>query len=200
MTIRAALYARVSTDEQDPELQIRELQAVAERRGWSVVGLYVDRGVSGSRESRPELDRLMRATREGKVDVVACWKFDRFARSVKHLVTALDEFMHHQVDFVSITEAVDTATPAGRMLFSVIAAFAEFEKSVLKERVHAGLRRARAQGKRLGRPPRATTAQAEDVRRQRAAGRSWRTIAMSVGLPTSTVRDLCAPGRDRAST
>src|SRR5713101_2706922 len=152
--MRVAIYARVSTanNGQDPTMQTRELREYAERRGWIVAAEYVDVGISGTKEKREALDRLMADSHRRKFDVVAVWKFDRFARSVSHLLRALDTFRVLGIEFVSLSESLDTATPAGRMVFTVLGAVAELERSLIVERVRAGLRNARAKGKRLGRP------------------------------------------------
>ena len=133
-------------------MQTRELREYCERRGWNVVAEYVDIGISGAKDRRPELDKLMADARRRRFDVVAVWRFDRFARSVRHLLRALDEFQALRIDFVSLTEALDTSTPSGRMTFTVLGAVAELERSLIAERVRAGLRNARARGVRLGRP------------------------------------------------
>ena len=153
-SVRVAIYARVSTvgNGQDPMVQIRELREYCERRGWHVVAEYVDLGISGAKDRRPQLDRLMADARRRKFDVVAVWRFDRFARSVRHLLRALDEFQALRIEFVSLGEAIDTLTPSGRMTFTVLGAVAELERSLIAERVRAGLRNARARGVRLGRP------------------------------------------------
>src|SRR5215831_15243887 len=152
---RTALYARVSTAKngQSPEMQLRELREYCERRGWNVAGEYVDAGVCGAKDRRPELDRLMADAHKRRFDVVAVWKFDRFARSVSHLLRALDTFRVLGIEFVSLSESLDTATPAGRMVFTVLGAVAELERSLIVERVKAGIRNAKAKGKRVGRPP-----------------------------------------------
>ena len=149
---RVALYARVSTDEQKVDLQLDELRAFAARRGWVVVGEFVDRAVSGTKERRPELDEMMVRVRRGGVDVVLVWKFSRFARSVRHLVVALDEFKTLGLDFVSMSEGIDTTSAAGKLLFHVIGAVDEFFIDVLRENTRAGLAAARRRGKRIGRP------------------------------------------------
>ena len=151
---RVALYARVSTSNhgQDVGLQIDELRQVATQRGWVVVGEYIDEGVSGSKESRPALDKLMKDVRGGKVDVVAVWRFDRFARSTQHLIQALEEFRSLNVSFFSLREQIDTTTPMGKAMFTIVAAISELERSIIKERVQAGVNRARAAGKHCGRP------------------------------------------------
>ena len=151
--VRAALYARVSTlNGQNPEMQLNELREYAERRGWKVVSEYVDPGISGAKDSRPELNRLMADAHRRRFDVVCVWKFDRFARSVSHLLRALETFKALGVEFCSYSEQMDTSTPAGRMIFTVLGAVAELERSLIAERVRAGLRNAKAKGRRLGRP------------------------------------------------
>ena len=154
ITVRAALYARTSTDDkgQDPELQLVELRRLAEHRRWSVAGEYVDAGVSGSKDRRPALDRLMADAQAGKLDAVAVWRFDRFARSTQHLLAALEQFRAINVDFVSMRESIDTSTPMGRMVFTMVAAVAELEREIIRERVIAGVRKAQASGKHVGRP------------------------------------------------
>jgi len=154
--LRVAVYARVSTagNGQSPEMQTRELREYAERRGWRISGEYVDVGISGSKEKRPELDRLMADAHRRRFDAVIVWKFDRFARSVSHLLRALETFNALSVAFVSLSESVDTSTPAGKMVFTVLGAVAELERSLIAERVRAGMRNARAKGKKIGRPPR----------------------------------------------
>jgi DNA invertase Pin-like site-specific DNA recombinase len=151
---RVALYGRVSTTNhgQDVGLQTRELRQFAQARGWHVVGSYEDAGVSGSKDSRPELNRLMADAHKRRFDVVCVWRFDRFARSVSHLLRALETFKALGIDFVSFSEQMDTSTPAGKMVFTVLGAVAELERSLIVERVRAGMRNARAKGKRIGRP------------------------------------------------
>jgi DNA invertase Pin-like site-specific DNA recombinase len=149
--MRAGLYSRVSTTEQTPENQLVELRRYAEARGWSVTE-YTDHGVSGSKDSRPALNALLRDAKRRKLDVVVCWRLDRLGRSLKHLVVTLDELQTLGVAFVSLNEGIDCTTPAGRLQMAVLAAIAQFEKERIVERVRAGLARARAQGQRLGRP------------------------------------------------
>ena len=153
---RAAVYARVSTKQhgQDPMTQILPLREYAERRGFHIVGEYVDIGISGAKERRPALDRLMADARRAKCNVVLVWRFDRFARSTRHLITALEGFHALAIGFVSLSESVDTSTPMGKMMFTIMSAFAELERNIIRERVQAGVDRARRQGKRLGRPKR----------------------------------------------
>jgi DNA invertase Pin-like site-specific DNA recombinase len=151
---RAALYARVSTTGhgQDVGLQLDELRQVAAQRGWSVVEEFVDEGISGAKASRPALDRMMEVARLGKIDVVAVWKLDRLGRSLANLLSTLDELGHHGVGFVSLRDAgIDTTSPAGRLLLQLMGAFAEFERGLIRERVKAGVDRARAKGVKFGR-------------------------------------------------
>src|SRR6185312_2889604 len=150
---RVCLYARVSTvGAQDPEMQLRELREYAGRRGWEVVEEFVDHGVSGSKESRPALNRLMAAAHRRQFDAVVCWKIDRFGRSLKHLVNSLADLAAYGVAFISLRDSLDLSTPSGRLMFQIIGAMGEFEGSLIQERVRSGLRHARAKGKRLGRP------------------------------------------------
>jgi len=183
---RAVLYARVSTHNgQDPEMQLRELREYCLRRGWPVVGEYVDLGISGAKERRPELDRLIADAHKRKFEVIVVWKFDRFARSVSHLLRALENFRALGIEFVSLSEQIDTSTPTGKMIFTVLGAVAELERSLIAERVRAGLRNARAKGKRLGRPTKhVDTAQ---VAALRAQGASWRRrIGAQLGVSPAT--------------
>ena len=186
-TVRAALYSRVSTANhgQDPEMQLRELREYCQRRGWGIVKEYVDVGISGAREKRPELDRLLADAHRRRLDAVVVWRFDRFAHSVSHLLRALETFRALGIEFVSLSEQVDTSTPTGKMVFTVLGAVAELERSLIVERVRAGLRNARAKGKRLGRPR--MVVDVDKVARLRAQGASFRTIGATLGLSTGTV-------------
>ena len=150
--MRAAIYARVSTSNngQDPRVQTREIREYCERRGWQIAGEYVDAGISGAKDSRPELNKLMADAHRRRFDAVVVWKFDRFARSVSHLLRALENFNALGVGFVSLSEQIDTSTPTGKMVFTVLGAVAELERSLIAERVRAGLRNAKAKGTRLG--------------------------------------------------
>ena len=153
--MRVALYARVSTlNGQSPEMQLAELREYVFRRGWETFGEYVDSGISGSKESRPELNRLMADAHTRRFDVVLVWKVDRFGRSLKHLVNALADLDAYGVAFVSLRDNLDLSTPSGRLMFQIIGAMAEFERSLIQERVRAGLRNAILKGKTLGRPRR----------------------------------------------
>ena len=152
---RAALYARCSTLDkgQDPELQLAPLREYCQRRGLMIAGEYVDNGVSGSKNHRPQLDRLLEAARKRQIDLIVVWKLDRFGRSLKQLVTALDELSNLGVGFISYQDNLDLTTPQGRLMFHIIGAMAEFERELIRERVKAGLENARRKGKRLGRKP-----------------------------------------------
>jgi DNA invertase Pin-like site-specific DNA recombinase len=153
---RVAIYARVSTINhgQDVGMQTRDLEQFAQVRGWTLADSYIDVGISGAKHRRPELDRLMRDAHARKFDVVVVWKFDRFARSVSHLLRALETFNALGIAFVSLSEQMDTTTPAGKMVFIVLGAVAELERSLIVERVRAGMRNARAKGRLIGRRPR----------------------------------------------
>lgn len=184
--MRCALYCRVSTigKGQDTEVQARELREYASRRGWTIAGEYLDSGISGTKDRRPELDRLMGDAHRRRFDAVVVWKFDRFARSVSHLLRALETFKAQGIEFVSFSEQMDTSTPAGKMVFTVLGAVAELERSLIVERVKAGLRNARAKGKRLGRPQ--VILDASKITSLREAGRSWPQIAKQLGCGVGT--------------
>jgi DNA invertase Pin-like site-specific DNA recombinase len=189
---RVAIYARVSTTNngQDPRMQTRELDEYCERRGWKVTGEYIDAGISGAKDSRPELNKLMAAAHRRRFDAVVVWRFDRFARSVSHLLRALESFKALGIEFVSLSEQVDTSTPTGKMVFTVLGAVAELERSLIAERVKAGLRNARAKGKRLGRPR--VIVDATRIGTLRAHGRSWREIVAEMGISKgSAQRAFC---------
>ena len=190
--MRAALYARVSTtgQGQSPEMQVRELREYCERRGWQIASEYVDAGISGAKDSRPELNRLIADAHRRRFDAIVVWKFDRFARSVSHLLRALETFNALGVAFVSLSEQIDTSTPTGKMVFTVLGAVAELERSLIAERVRAGLRNARAKGKRLGRPR--VNVDASRVGRLRAEGRTVREIANALGVSRSLVHKTLA--------
>lgn len=186
--LKAAIYARVSTSNngQSPEMQLRELREFCERRGWAVSEEYVDVGISGSKEDRAELNRLLADAHRRRFDTVVVWKFDRFARSVSHLLRALETFKALGIDFVSLSEQVDTSTPTGKMVFTVLGAVAELERSLIAERVRAGIRNARAKGKRLGRPRVAVDASRIAV--LRSQGHSWSTIHGETGIAKGTAQ------------
>jgi DNA invertase Pin-like site-specific DNA recombinase len=183
--VNAAIYARVSTTNgQDPEMQLRELREYCQRRGWAVAMEYVDVGISGAKEKRPELDRLLADAHRRHFDAVVVWRFDRFARSVSHLLRALETFRSLGIEFVSLSEQVDTSTPTGKMVFTVLGAVAELERCLIAERVRAGIRNARAKGKRLGRPR--SGVDAVEVKRLRAQGASWRAVGAALGVSAAT--------------
>jgi DNA invertase Pin-like site-specific DNA recombinase len=191
--MKAAIYARVSTanNGQDPRVQTRELGEFCERRGWTLVPEYVDIGISGTKEKRPALDRLMADAYKRCFDVVIVWRFDRFARSVSHLLRALETFQTLGIEFVSLSEQMDTSTPTGKMVFTVLGAVAELERSLIVERVKAGLRNARAKGKRLGRPRK--TVEAGRITALRAQGLSLRAIASELGVGLATLHRASVP-------
>lgn len=185
---RAVLYARVSTAKhgQDVAMQVDALRATAAQRGWHIVAEFIDAGESGARRDRPELAKLMQLARSRTVDVVAVWRFDRFARSTGHLLEALDEFGRLGVDFVSLREQIDTSTPMGKAMFTITAAVAELERDLIRERVQAGVDRAKAAGKHCGRPVRALDLTGAE--RLLADGIGLRQAARMVNLPESTLR------------
>jgi len=184
---RVALYARVSTKNngQDPETQLIALREYAGHRGMTIIDEYADVGISGAKDRRPELDRLMTDARRRRFDAVLVARFDRFARSTKHLVLALEEFDSLGIDFVSLNESVDTSTPMGKMIFTVIGAVAELERSLIRERVMMGLDRANRQGKKLGRPKKLVDR--EQVATLRAKGLSLRQIAIELRVSKDKV-------------
>jgi DNA invertase Pin-like site-specific DNA recombinase len=183
---RAALYARVSTNNgQNPEMQLGELRAYCDRRGWQIAGEYVDHGISGSKERRPSLDRLLADCRRRRVDAVVVYRYDRFARSLRQLVNALEDFRALGIDFVSLHEGVDTSTPNGRLVFGIFASIAEFERELIRDRVRSGIAAAKAKGKRIGRPK--TAVDASTLAVLRAQGHSWRMIAQETRVSLGTV-------------
>ena len=183
--MRIGLYARVSTmHNQNPEVQLAELREHATRRRWEVVGEYIDRGITGARERRPELDRLWADCRKRKVDAVLVYRYDRFARSLRQLVNALEEFRALGIDFISLHEGVDTSTPNGRLVFGIFASIAEFERELIRGRVISGLAAAVARGVRLGRPKRQVDA--ARIVALRSAGASWREVSAQMGIGVGT--------------
>jgi DNA invertase Pin-like site-specific DNA recombinase len=194
MSPRVAIYARVSTVNhgQDVSLQTRELQQFANARAWTIAGEYIDAGVSGAKDSRPQLNQLMADAHKRRFDVVCVWRFDRFARSVSHLLRALETFKALGIEFVSYSEQMDTSTPAGKMVFTVLGAVAELERSLIVERVRAGLRNARAKGKRLGRPR--VVVDGARISRLHSQGRSIREIANELGYSRGLVHKILSNG------
>lgn len=192
---RVALYTRVSTSDQHPEMQEQELMEYIKHRNWTLYKIYSDKGVSGATERRPALDALLDDCRRRKIDVVVVWKFDRFARSLKQLLNALELFRKLGIGFVSCTEAIDTSLPHGEMLFQIIGAIAQWERSLIVERVKAGLQHARSQGKRLGRPPLRvlTPKDVAELRRERGRTKAtFRELATKYGISVFTAYKLCA--------
>jgi len=180
-----AIYCRVSTDQQSVENQQRELEAVAQRHGWEVVGMFADEGVSGAKAQRPAFDKLMHAVARREVDLVAAWSVDRLGRSLQHLLSFLAELQAKGVDLYLHQQGLDTQTPAGKAMFQMCGVFAEFERAIIVERIRAGLARAKAAGIRIGRP-RATV----DVRKAvvlMAAGKSLRQVAREMQVAPSTL-------------
>ena len=185
--MRAALYARVSTlNGQHPEMQLAELREYVAHRGWQIVSEYVDEGVSGSKESRPELNRLMVDAHRRRFDIVLVWKVDRFGRSLKHLVNALADLDSYGVTFASLKDNLDLSTASGRLMFQIIGAMAEFERALIQERVRAGLQNAKRNGRQLGRPSRVVDL--TTIGRMKAEGQSLRHIAEKLGVGYGTVR------------
>jgi DNA invertase Pin-like site-specific DNA recombinase len=185
--MRAAIYARVSTNNgQDPAMQTRELREYCERRGWEIAGEYVDTGISGSKERRPQLDALLSACRRRLVDAVVVYRYDRFARSLRQLVNALEEFRSLGIEFVSLHENVDTSTPNGRLVFGIFATIAEFERELIRDRVRSGIAAARSKGRKLGRPR--VTVDAARIAALRDSGASWSTITRQLRLSAGTVK------------
>jgi DNA invertase Pin-like site-specific DNA recombinase len=184
--MRVGIYARVSTKDQSCELQLRDLRAYCAARGLELVREYIDVGQSGAKESRPELNKLMEDARKRKFDAIVVWRFDRFARSTKHLLLALEEFRSLGIQFISYQENMDTSSPLGQALFTIVSAVAQLERDLIRERVSAGLRNARENGKRLGRPKSAVDRKC--ILELRAQGHSLRQIAASLGVGYGTVR------------
>ncbi len=186
---RIAIYARVSTSDQSTESQLLDLRRYTRERSWTIFKEYVDEGISGTKDSRPALNELMNDAKKRRFDVVLVWRFDRFARSTKHLILALEEFKNLGVDFVSFQENIDTSSPLGSAIFTIISAVAQLERDIIAERVKAGLRRAKENGKKLGRP-RGTALDIEVIHRLRAEGLSLQQIAKKVNTSKTTVSRL----------
>jgi DNA invertase Pin-like site-specific DNA recombinase len=185
---RIAIYARVSTTDQSTESQLLDLRRYVRERGWNNFKEYVDEGVSGTKDSRPALNELMNDAKKRRFDVVLVWRFDRFARSTKHLILALEEFKNLGIDFVSYQENIDTSSPLGSAIFTIISAVAQLERDIIAERVKAGLRRAKENGKKLGRPR--ASVDIEKIHWLRSKGLSLRAIAKETGVSRTTVSDV----------
>ena len=190
---RVALYVRVSTDGQTTANQQRELEAVCERHGWSLVEVFRDQGISGKngREKRPGFDKLLQGVARKDFDIVAAWSLDLLGRSLQHLISFLEELRAKGVDLYLHQQGLDTSTPAGRALFQVMGVFAEFERAMIVERVKAGLKRARSEGKQLGRP-RVSEKIEQAIRRELGKGRGIHAVAKTVGVGTGTVQRVRA--------
>jgi DNA invertase Pin-like site-specific DNA recombinase len=214
--MKAAIYARVSTRDQSAEMQIRELEEYCTKRQWGIVrpspiaaptavkglawflpaGSVAYRDVcSGAAKSRPALDQLMRDARGRKFDVVVVYRYDRFARSLHHLVAALEEFRALGIDFVSLHESLDTTTPNGRLVFGIMASIAEFERELIRERIRSGIAARRARGGKFGRPSILSAELRDKISAGRAQGRSWRALSHETGVsPRSLRRAAQVPG------
>ena len=186
--MKTAIYARVSTDEQTTENQILELKKVAERNGWEIQAIYADT-ISGAKSKRPQLDLLMQSVMRKEIDIVMVWSVDRLGGSLQHLITLLSDIHSKDCDLYLHLQGIDTTTPSGKMMFQMLGVFAEFERSMIRERVLAGLDRARSQGKKLGRPP-VPPITVDKIKRLREEGLSLRKIAKQVGISTSKVHQL----------
>jgi DNA invertase Pin-like site-specific DNA recombinase len=185
--MKVALYTRVSTLDQSVEMQTSDLKRYCDQRGLEVYKGYCDQGVSGTKDKRPALDELRADAKERKFDAVLVWRFDRFARSTKHLITALEEFRHLGIEFISYQENMDTSSPLGKAMFTIVSAIAELERNILLERVRAGLRRARENGAILGRPKKLNL-NVEEIKKMRNKERlSFRQIGKKVGASPALI-------------
>ncbi len=183
---RTAIYARVSTTDQSTDSQLLDLKRYVSDRGWQTYQEYCDNGVSGTKDSRPALNELMGDAKKRKFDAVLVWRFDRFARSTRHLINALEEFKNLGIDFVSYQENIDTSSPLGSAIFTIISAVAQLERDIIAERVKAGLRRAVENGKQLGRPR--VDVDFDRIARLRVQGRAWTEIARELGIGKGTAQ------------
>ena len=184
--MRIGIYARVSTKDQSCELQVRDLRAYCTARAFDLVREYVDVGQSGAKDSRPELNILMDDARKRQFDAIVVWRFDRFARSTKHLLSALKEFRSLGIQFISYQENIDASSALGQALFTIVSAVAQLERELIRERVSAGIRNARANGKQLGRPK--SVVDRERILELKTIGQSLRQIAATLGVGYGTVR------------
>ncbi len=193
MEKKVAIYARVSTKDQSVDMQLNDLERYTRERGFEIYKIYKDNGVSGTKETRPELSKLMDDARKRKFDTVLVWRFDRFARSTKHLVNALYEFRNLSMDFISYQENIDTSSPLGEAIFTIISAMATLERDIIAERVRGGLRKAKANGKRLGRPK--SEVDTDKVIEYRKQNKSIRQIANELNLSKGAVQrtlEMCS--------
>ena len=185
-TPRVAIYARVSTTDQSTDSQLLDLRRYVTDRSWQSYKEFCDKGISGTKDSRPALDQLMSDAKKRKFDIVLVWRFDRFARSTTHLLLSLEQFRNLGVDFVSYQENIDTSSPLGAAIFTIIGAVAQLERDIIRERVKAGLRRAKAQGKQLGRPR--VIVDAGRIAALRAEGWSWSMITKELDVSKGTAQ------------
>ena len=199
MKKRVALYSRVSTDGQSVENQVRELRAAAKRHGWEIVETFEDKGISGAkdRDKRPGFDALCKGIARRDFDLIAAWSVDRLGRSLQHLVTFLGELHAKNVDLYLHQQGLDTSTPAGRAMFGMLGVFSEFERSIIQERIRAGLARVKAQGKRLGRPRTIPPDVEAAVLKAHAASKSYRVIAGEFGIGHTTVARIIRRASDQ---
>jgi DNA invertase Pin-like site-specific DNA recombinase len=190
---RVALYLRVSTDGQTVENQRRELEAVAQRHGWQIVHAFADEGISGAkgRDKRPALDAMLKGVARREFDLVAAWSVDRLGRSLRHLVELLEELKAKGIDLYLHRQGLDTSTPTGKMLFQMLGVFSEFERAMIVDRVKAGMRRAKAQGKAIGRPMVGAEVE-EQIRIELATGKGIHKVARAVGVGSGTVQRVKA--------
>ena len=184
--MKTAIYVRVSTQDQSVEMQLADLKRYSKERGFDLYKEYSDEGISGTKDRRPALDELMEDARKKRFNAVLCWRFDRFARSTKHLITALEEFRHLGIEFVSYQENIDTSSPLGKAIFTIVSAIAELERNIIIERVRAGIRRAKENGKRLGRPKRLNL-NVEELQKMRDQGLSFKKIGEKVKACPATI-------------
>jgi len=184
--MRAAIYARVSTFDQNVSMQIADLRKLAAQRGFSIFREYVDEGQSGGKTSRPMLDEMLNDAKRGRFQIVLVWKLDRLGRSTSHLISLLEDFKAWRVQLISFGEGLDFTSTAGKLFYTLLGAFAEFERDTIRERVRAGLRHARARGKTLGRPRKAVDG--PRIAKLRQSGLSWRKISAEVRVPVESAR------------
>jgi DNA invertase Pin-like site-specific DNA recombinase len=183
--VKAAIYARVSTDQQSPEMQLGEVREYCRRRGWDIAGEFIDHAVSGACESRPSLNTLWIEARRRRFDAVIVYRYDRFARSLGQLVSALDEFCSLGIQFVSLHEGVDTSTPNGRLIFGIFASIAEFERELIRDRVRSGMMAAKLRGRQVGRPR--AELNTSHIQLLLARGQSMAQVGAILGVSASTV-------------
>jgi DNA invertase Pin-like site-specific DNA recombinase len=183
--MKVAIYTRVSTNDQSVGMQIFDLRQYCKQRGFEIFKEYSDEGISGTKDRRPALDQLMSDAKKRKFDAVLCWRFDRFARSTKHLITALEEFHHLGIDFISYQENIDTSSPLGKAIFTIVSAIAELERNIIVERVKAGIRRAKEKGKTLGRPK--LDLDRDEIQEMRRRGISFEKIGKHYNVCGATI-------------